>query len=44
MKISSRRRHALTVKDGAFSHKVDYVTIFQEILNLEVHPNRITVL
>ena len=23
------------VKDGAFSHKIDYFTIFQEILNLE---------
>ena len=30
------------VKDGAFSHKIDYVTIFLEILNLEGHPNRIT--
>ena len=26
------------VEDGAFSHKIDYVTI----LNLEGHPNRIT--
>ena len=40
MKISSRRRHALTVVDGAFSHKIDYFTIFKEILNLD--PNRIT--
>ena len=30
------------VEDGAFSHKIDYVTIFQEILNLERHPNHIT--
>ena len=30
------------VEDGAFSHKIDYVTIFKEILNLEGHPNRIT--
>ena len=30
------------VEDGNFSHKIDYVTIFQEILNLEGHPNRIT--
>ena len=30
------------VEDGAFSHKIDYVTIFLEILNLEGHPNRIT--
>ena len=42
MKISLRRRQALTVADGAFSHKVDYVTIFKEILNLKGHPNGIT--
>ena len=30
------------VEDGAFSHKIDYVTIFWEILNPEGHPNRIT--
>ena len=42
MKISLRRRHALTVADGAFSHKVDHVTIFKEILNPDGHPNRIT--
>ncbi len=30
------------VTDGAFSHKIDYVTIFLEILNLEGHQNRIT--
>ena len=30
------------VEDGALSHKIDYVTIFQEILNPEGHPNRIT--
>ena len=30
------------VEDCAFSHKIDYVTIFKEILNLEGHPNRIT--
>ena len=35
VKISLRRRHALMVEDGAFSHKIDYVTIFKEILNLE---------
>ena len=29
-------------EDGAFSHKIDYVTFFQEILNLEGHPNCIT--
>ena len=42
MKISLRRRHALTIADGAFSHKIDHVTIFQEILNPKGHPNRIT--
>ena len=42
MKIILRCRHALIVEDGAFSHKVYYVTIFREILNLEGHPNRIT--
>ena len=30
------------VEDDAFSHKIDYVTIFMEILNLKGHPNRIT--
>ena len=30
------------VEYGAFSHKVNYVTIISEILNLEGHPNRIT--
>ena len=38
MKISLRRRHALTVADGAFSYKIDYVTIFLEILNPVGHP------
>ena len=42
MEISLRRRHALIVEDGAFSHKIDYVTIFRKILSLEGHPNRIT--
>ena len=32
----------MTVAYGAFSHKLDYVIIFKEILNPEVHPNRIT--
>ena len=42
MKISAWRRHALTVSDGAFSHKMlQNVTIFKEILNPEPHPNRI---
>ena len=30
------------VEDGALSHKIDYVAIFKEILNLEGHLNRIT--
>ena len=30
------------VEDGAFSHKINYVTIFKAILNIEGHPNRIT--
>ena len=28
VEISLRRRHALVVKDGAFSHKIDYSLIF----------------
>jgi hypothetical protein len=35
VKISLRRRHALTVK-------IDYVTIFKEILNPEGYANCIT--
>ena len=42
VKISLWRRHALIVKYDAFSDKTDYVTIFQEILNLEEHSNCIT--
>ena len=30
------------VEDGAFNHKIDYVTIVLEILNLEGHLNCIT--
>ena len=29
-------------RNGAFSHKIDYITNFLEILNLEGHQNRIT--
>ena len=36
------RRQALTIADGAFSHKIDNITIFKEILNPKVHLNRIT--
>ena len=42
MKISLWRRHALLVEDGAFRHKIDYVTIFENILNFEGHQNRMT--
>ena len=42
VKISLRRRHALTVGVGTFSHRIDYITIFNEILNLKGHPNRNT--
>ena len=42
MKISLWRPHALMVEDGAFSHKIDYVTMLLEIRNLEGHPNRFT--
>ena len=42
VKIYLRRRHALMVEDGAFSHKIDYVTIFKKILNRKGHQNRIT--
>ena len=28
VKISLRRRHAQMVENGAFSHKIDYITIF----------------
>ena len=30
------------VEDGGSRHKIDYVTIFQENLNLKRQPNRIT--
>ena len=42
MKISLLLRHTLMVEDGAFSHKIDYVTIYKKILNLEGHTNRTT--
>ena len=43
VKISLRSRHAPIVRNGAFSHKIDYITIFvKEILNLKGHQNRIT--
>ncbi len=42
VKISLWRRHALSVADGDFSHKIDYVTICLENLNPNGHPNRNT--
>ena len=39
MKISLRRRHAQTVKNGASSHITNYIKIFSMILNLEGHLN-----
>ena len=42
MNISLRRRNALMVEDGPFIHKIDFITLFGEILNLEGHPNVIT--
>ena len=30
------------VEDGGFSHKIDYLTFLEEILNLKGHPNHIT--
>ena len=41
MKIYLRRRHALTVGEWASSHKIDYVSKFMEILNLDGDQNRI---
>ena len=42
MKISLQRSHALTVGDGAFSHKTHYVLKFEYILNFEGNPNHLT--
>ena len=39
MKISLQSRHAQMVGDGAFSHKIDLVRKFLEILNLKGHHN-----
>ena len=40
IKISLRRCHAQTVKNGASSHKTNYFYIFSENPNLEGHQNR----
>ena len=37
VKISIRRRHVQMVGNGAFSNKIDYVTLFKDILNLKGH-------
>ena len=42
VKISLRRRHAPIVRNGASSHKIDYITIFLENINPEGHQNRNT--
>ena len=39
VKIYLHHHHALMDGDGAFSHNIDYVTLFKDILNLEGHPN-----
>ena len=39
VKISLWRRHAPIVRNGAFNHKIDYITILQEILNVKGHQN-----
>ena len=39
VKISVWRRHSLMVEDGAFSHKIDFIPNFWDILNLEGNPN-----
>ena len=41
MRIFLRRRHAPMVRNGAFSHKIDYITIVSEILNFKGHQERI---
>ena len=41
MKISLQSRHAQMVEDGAFSHKIDWVRKFWEVLNLKTASNRI---
>ena len=42
MKISVRRPQALMLKDGALSHKINYVTIVYQILNRKGRQNRMT--
>ena len=42
MKTSLRRRNAQLVGIGAFSHKIDWVSNYFKILNLEENPSRIT--
>ena len=39
VKISLRRRHAQTVRNGASSYKTNYIDMFLEILNHEEHQN-----
>ena len=35
-------RHTQTVGNSNISHKIDYGTIFKELLNLKGHQNQIT--
>jgi hypothetical protein len=39
VKIYLWRRHTQKVKNGASSHKTNYIDIFSEILSLEGHQN-----
>ena len=39
VEIPLRRRHPQTVKNGAFSHKTNYIKIWSDILNIEGHHN-----
>ena len=40
--LNYRYQVKVTVAYGAFSHKIDYVTFFKEIINPEGHLNCIT--
>ena len=42
MKISLQRRHAPTVRNGALSHKIDYISNFKDNQNLKGYQYRNT--
>ena len=42
--MAVQRRHAQTVRDGASSHKLDYVTQTEDILNIKGHQHCIIAL